>query len=355
MREILLEHESRYPQMEIADAVKLLYQSEFGGGHMIDCPEASLVRLQQEYESHFNSLKSTEGENTPIWERIGGGLYRLDLRMIKQGLSVQTLNRMFVCTANQTRGSISGLEEKLEELRRCCIAGEVPFALPELDQYLKRYREQGYPAVSHSTCYRETYRPSYRVVSECYLPYAAIFLQIDGLLQDSEKSTLRIAVDGRSGSGKSTLGQMLQELYGCNLFHMDDFFLRPEQRTEARFAQPGGNVDYERFETEVLRHLADPSGMTYQVYDCRRQLLGEKRTLPHRRLNLIEGVYSQHPYFGDIYDLRIFLKVEPEEQVRRILERNGAQMLERFQKEWIPLENTYFETYPIENESIQVD
>ena len=50
-----------------------------------------------------------------------------------------------------------------------------------------------------------------------------------------------------AGSGKSVLGQLLSEVYSCNLFHMDDFFLRPEQRTAERLAEAGGNVDRERF------------------------------------------------------------------------------------------------------------
>lgn len=35
MKEILLEQWKHHPEMEITDAVKLLYQSEFGGGHMV--------------------------------------------------------------------------------------------------------------------------------------------------------------------------------------------------------------------------------------------------------------------------------------------------------------------------------
>ena len=48
MKEILLEHFHRYPQMQLQDAVKLLYQSEFGGGHMVTSPEKSLKSLEDE-------------------------------------------------------------------------------------------------------------------------------------------------------------------------------------------------------------------------------------------------------------------------------------------------------------------
>ena len=52
-----------------------------------------------------------------------------------------------------------------------------------------------------------------------------------------------VAIDGRCGSGKTTLAAALQKEFSCAVFHMDDFFLRPEQRTEERLAQPGGNAD----------------------------------------------------------------------------------------------------------------
>ena len=61
------------------------------------------------------------------------------------------------------------------------------------------------------------------------------------------------AIDGRCGAGKSTLAAQLQAQLSCRVFHMDDFFLRPEQRTAARLAQPGENVDHERFLSEVLQ------------------------------------------------------------------------------------------------------
>jgi len=45
--------------------------------------------------------------------------------------------------------------------------------------------------------------------------------------------------------------------------------------------------------------------------------------------------------------LRVFVDIEPKEQMRRITKRNGKQLSERFQKEWIPMENQYFGTFQI--------
>ena len=83
-----------------------------------------------------------------------------------------------------------------------------------------------------------------------------------------------VAIDGMSGSGKTTLGHLLQETFPeSNLFHMDDYFLQPHQRTPERLAEVGGNVNYERFKDEILLHLADRNGLTYKKYDCCTQTL----------------------------------------------------------------------------------
>ncbi len=61
---------------------------------------------------------------------------------------------------------------------------------------------------------------------------------IDERLPRQER--LLLAIDGGSASGKTTLAALLAQRYGCPVFHMDDFFLRPEQRTPQRLAEPGG-------------------------------------------------------------------------------------------------------------------
>ena len=86
---------------------------------------------------------------------------------------------------------------------------------------------------------------------------------------------LLIAIDGRCGSGKTTLAQRLQQELGGRVFHMDDFFLRPVQRTAERLAHPGENVDHERFLAEVLAPARQGLPVTFRPYLCRRQALGD--------------------------------------------------------------------------------
>ena len=162
----------------------------------------------------------------------------------------------------------------------------------------------------------------------------------------AEKNRILIAIDGSCTSGKSTLASALSEIFDCNLFHVDDFFLRPEQRTTERLDETGGNVDYERFYREVLGPLKKGTAFTYRPYDCRAGLLGEPVAVKPKRINIIEGSYSHHPYFGNEYDLKVFLTVTPDVRDRRI-RRRLPMLQKKFFTDWIPMEQKYFETFSI--------
>lgn len=164
------------------------------------------------------------------------------------------------------------------------------------------------------------------------------------------KEQVIVAIDGRCTSGKTTITARLAEIYDCNIFHMDDFFLRPEQRTDARFAEIGGNVDYERFREEVLLPLLSGKEFSYRPFDCKTFTLAPSVPVIPGKLTVIEGSYSLHPYFGDPYDLKLLLTVEEQTQHRRILER-PAFLHRRFFEEWIPMENRYLEGFRIEEKA----
>ena len=184
--------------------------------------------------------------------------------------------------------------------------------------------------------------------------YAPLFRRIDELLEKKEKIT--IAIDGNCASGKSTLAALLKTMYECSVFAMDDFFLQPYQRTPERYAQPGGNVDYERFQVEVLAPLLKGVPFSYRQFDCITMTFREERvTVTPKPLQVIEGAYSLHPYFektktipkaNNPYDLKMLLTIDSDEQRRRLKVRN-PEKYERFIQEWMPYENKYLEAFDI--------
>ena len=177
--------------------------------------------------------------------------------------------------------------------------------------------------------------------------------QIDTLLNTGRQ--ILIAIDGNCTAGKTTLASFLEKEYDCNVFHMDDFFLRPEQRTAERYAQPGGNVDYERFREEVLLPLNSGEAFSYRPFSCKTFTLSESVRVMPKQLNIVEGTYCLHPYFGDAYDLKLFLSVDPELQRQRVYQR-PQHVQERFFTNWIPMEKRYFDFYGIsEKADIRMD
>ena len=175
--------------------------------------------------------------------------------------------------------------------------------------------------------------------------------KIQALLE--EKESILIAIDGSCTSGKSTLAEALAGRLDCNVLHMDDFFLRPEQRTPQRLAQTGGNMDYERFWEEVLQPLKEGKVFSYRPYDCAAGMLKEPVSVIPKAVTIVEGTYSQHPYFGDVYDWKLFLTVSPEIRENRILQR-PVFLQRRFFTEWIPMEQTYFREFRIREQADSV-
>ena len=194
-----------------------------------------------------------------------------------------------------------------------------------------------------------------KMTNRCKERFQEVYQAVERLTALCGKGkTVFVGIDGMCATGKTTLGYYLKEQFDCNLFHMYDFFLQGFQRTEERLTEIGGNVDYERFQSEVIEPLCRQEDVWYRPYDCRTGIISQGEKIVFKQLNIMEGSYSLHPYFGDIYDLRVFTESTSDRQLENIRKRNGEQMLIRFEKEWIPKENAYFEKFRIREGCIVV-
>ena len=160
-------------------------------------------------------------------------------------------------------------------------------------------------------------------------------------LRELPKEIRIIAIDGRCAAGKTTLADRLVKELGGDVIHMDDFFLPPALRTEARRDEAGGNVHYERFLSEVAPSLRTHTALTYRRFDCASMDYDPvPRTIPQAALTIVEGSYSLHPALRHLYTDSLFLTISPVLQRSRLLAR-CPERFDRFQSLWIPLEERY--------------
>lgn len=337
---VLTDHAERYPLMQPCDVVKLIFQNEFGGEHLLGEPNATLAWLRAE-----RAATPDDPAVSPV-EDIGNGVVRVALAALEAtDDALKVLNRDFIRSAQVHVGRRKAFLEKLDVLRRLAETGLFAFTAQELEEYLKEYIEAGCYPVSHSPAYREAYRPAYRVVKRAN-SLVALAWELEQFRRRGERAV--IAIDGRCGSGKSTLAARLGRRLGLPVVHMDDFFLRPEQRSRARVAKPGENIDHERFLEEVLLPLSVGERPVYQPFDCHTGQLGEPVTVEPSPVVLVEGAYACHPSLWNYYKRRVFLTMEPDRQLCRIEERDGTETLKTFRERWIPLEERYFSSFRVE-------
>ena len=337
-RTFLRSYCTHYPQAQLQDLFKALHQSACGCEHLVADPSAAADYLRQEAAQCI----PWPG---PAVEPLPGAYCRVHLDCLRQGLQPQTLARLFALSAVEEPEGPADLAAALSVLRELAAAGEIPFSAQEVEREAEQWRSAGYPARHHSEAFRAAYAPAYRVVRKRYAQFLPLLIRLDQL--QTRKPRVLLALEGGSASGKTTLARLLEEVYGAPVFHMDDFFLRPEQRTPERFAEAGGNVDRERFLSQVLLPLSRGEPVAYRRFDCSTFTLLPPRTILPGPLNIVEGTYSLHPDLSAYYDLRVLLETSAQLQRRRIQKRNPPALAQRFFTEWIPLELRYFDALGI--------
>lgn len=335
----LSEQIRRHPSMQPQDVVKLCYQSAYGAEHLLK----DTVAAKNYLETEFADVSALD---TDLYEAISDRVCRINLAAWKyKKLPLPWLFHMFASSPPISNHGIAVLKDHLRAAEAVITCSPVRFDLSDWNSYLHAYMSAGMPAVHHSEQYRQNEHPHYRVVNRQLLRLLPILERISHAGCDREPYV--IAIDGRAASGKTTLANQLEQLLDADVIRMDDFFLPPELRTQDRFLTPGGNIHYERFSREVIPYIAHPAPFSYRIFDCGKMDYRGEKEIAGKRFRIVEGSYSCHPAFGRYADLTVFLHIEPQEQMRRIQDRNGAQMAEVFHSKWIPLEEAYFSHYAI--------
>lgn len=165
---LLQQHLAWYPNMEVMDAYKLLYQGALGPEHIV----ATRQEFKRRLEAEFNTLSPTTSERLLEPVRTDGLLFRVNLRPFK---AVAIDFEQFVSTLLRTSRSFSGTKTELVDswssfVRLCKQGKTTKFPFDEVVDFSQWLEKEDYPPVHHSEAYRHTYQPAYRLISSELLP-----------------------------------------------------------------------------------------------------------------------------------------------------------------------------------------
>jgi len=163
---IVLDHFSRYPELQIEDLYKLTHQAALGSEHAVKDIESVRQWLLRE----LNHLPVASPEPLVDYITPDHSIARIHLQpYIAAGGEPEKLLQAFVRTANEFRGSFDVLKQYWISIEALAQGGKLPFPPEHLRKMIHQMKASGFPAIHHSIKYVEAYHPSYRVVAQRFL------------------------------------------------------------------------------------------------------------------------------------------------------------------------------------------
>ncbi len=158
MKKRILQEKELHPFALPQDYIKLIFQSEFGPGHLIADRAVAKRRLWDEWEK----VKAFEFEKP---QYIGGGYIRLNIKGISED-RLEKINAAFVTSANNKTGTEQGFTAKINQLLEMARDKLLPFDYSRAKQAVDIYLKDGIRPTSHTEVYHRHYGPAYRVVKK---------------------------------------------------------------------------------------------------------------------------------------------------------------------------------------------
>ena len=159
---LVREHAARYPDIEVADAYKLLHQATMGSEHYISNRRAAADWLTREI------AVMGPGPDEPLVDPLGspGVTVRVHLRpFVTGGGHPAKLLDAFVATGDRVEPRPDLLECAIQAVLGPSVIRDLPFEADAFRSFTDERRAEGFVAVHHSDSFRRAYRPAYRVVA----------------------------------------------------------------------------------------------------------------------------------------------------------------------------------------------
>ena len=172
----------------------------------------------------------------------------------------------------------------------------------------------------------------------------------------------RVAIDGADAVGKTTLADELSMAFGeagneAIRASVDGFHRPRAKRYERGPDSPAGyyldSFDYDALRSLLLEPLGPGGSRSYRPaafnLDTDSPLDLEPRTAGHRAVLLFDGVFLLRPELRDVWDVRILVRADSDETLRRAVKRDAvrfgsaAEVERRYRVRYIPGQSLYFE------------
>ena len=173
---------------------------------------------------------------------------------------------------------------------------------------------------------------------------------VDKINESSKKcgQTKIIVIDGPAGSGKTTLAKSLSGLLeNCPIIHMDEIYDGWENALSPKTSQD--LVEW------VINPLLESKSIEFVKYDWYLEKRIEKVVINLPKVLIIEGVGSSSFEISKYASLKLWIEVNKETGINRVLTRDGQQIQEQMKK-WQSQESKFFiENNSKENSDIWID
>jgi len=164
-KKIILEHKALYPEMQIQDVYKLVYQSMFGPGHMGTDKNKIAKWLNEELDTIVaDSTVDLIEDISPT-----GTYFRINLRRFKyESGKPELLCQAIAQSAAEAESDTTEFIANWQTIVELIESQEVFFDQDQTARFTESMTRAGYPIVHHSDIYSHKYTPSYRVVARKY-------------------------------------------------------------------------------------------------------------------------------------------------------------------------------------------
>ena len=173
---------------------------------------------------------------------------------------------------------------------------------------------------------------------------------VDKVNESSKKcgQTKIIVIDGPAGSGKTTLAKSLSGLLeNCPIIHMDEIYEGWENALSPK--------TFKDLVEWIINPLLENNSIEYIKYDWNLDQRIEKIVINNSKVIIIEGVGSSSFEISKHASLKLWIEVNKETGINRVLTRDGQQIQEQMKK-WQSQESKFFiENNSKENSDIWID